>query len=94
MSALTEKLVAVGLNVRKAEAIETAIIGSVVTAAEGVSFTSAGNIEATDVQAAIEELDTEKAAAAITLTAGAGLTGGGEEARMWRNYERACLASR
>lgn len=41
-----------------------------VDAASELSFSPAGNIAATDVQAAIEELDTEKAAASHSHTAG------------------------
>lgn len=45
--------------------------------AAAVPFTPAGDIAADNVQDAIEELDTEKVPTARTLTAGAGLTGGG-----------------
>lgn len=46
--------------------------------AEDVVFTPAGNLAADDVQEALEELDSEKAAVATTLTAGNGLSGGGD----------------
>ena len=46
-------------------------------AASGVSNTPAGNIVATDVQTAINELDTEKAIVGRTLTAAGLVTGGG-----------------
>lgn len=59
MSALTQALVDVGFNARRAEAIEAAITGALPDAGD-VAFTPAGNIAATDVQAAIEELDAEK----------------------------------
>src|SRR5262245_28647288 len=78
MSDLTQALVDVGFNVRRAEAIEAAILGQVLDEASGIAFTPAGDIEATDVQAAIEELDTEKVPKTRTLTAGDGLTGGGD----------------
>ena len=45
--------------------------------AAGVSFTPAGNISATDVQAALVEVDNEKVPTSRTLTAGVGLIGGG-----------------
>lgn len=45
------------------------------SSAAGISFSATGNIVATDVQAAIEELDVEKQAAAVELTALSGLTG-------------------
>ena len=38
----------------------------------------AGTVAATNVQAAITEIDGEKASKATTVTAGAGLTGGGD----------------
>lgn len=60
MSALTQALVDAGFNVRRAEAIEAAILGATIDAAN-VEFTPAGDVAATDVQAAIEELDGEKA---------------------------------
>lgn len=68
MSALTEALVAVGFNVRRAEAIEAAILGTSVDASN-VAFTPTGNIAATDVQAAIAELDAEKVASPVGTTA-------------------------
>lgn len=46
--------------------------------ASQIDNTAAGNIVATDVQAAINELDTEKVATSRTITAGVGLTGGGD----------------
>ena len=46
--------------------------------ASAVSLTPVGGVSASNVQAAIEELDTEKAVKTITFTAGAGLTGGGD----------------
>lgn len=53
--------------------------GGGASAAEDVSFTPAGDVAATDVQAAIEELDTEKAASASAVmdgdTAGGVLSG-------------------
>lgn len=79
MSALTQALVDVGFSPRRADAIEAAILsGAPSPSAEDVPFTPGGNIAATDVQAAIEELDTEKVSTARTLTAGNGLTGGGD----------------
>lgn len=47
------------------------------TAAQ-VTNTPSGTISATTVQAALDELDNEKAVKATSLTAGAGLTGGGD----------------
>jgi hypothetical protein len=46
-------------------------------AASAVSFTPAGGLEATDVQAALVELDTEKLAATATVTASNGITATG-----------------
>lgn len=46
-------------------------------AASAVSFTPAGGIAATDVQAALVELDTEKLAATATVTASNGITATG-----------------
>lgn len=46
--------------------------------ASAISYAGGTGMSATDVEAAIDELATEKANAAITLTAGAGLTGGGD----------------
>jgi hypothetical protein len=46
--------------------------------ASAISFSPAGDIAATDVQAAIEELDSEKVPTSRSLTAGNGLTGGGD----------------
>lgn len=43
-----------------------------------ITNTPAGGISAVTVQAAINELDTEKADKTITISAGAGLTGGGD----------------
>jgi hypothetical protein len=45
------------------------LLASTVTAASGISFSPTGSIAATNVQAAIAELDTEKQAADATLTA-------------------------
>lgn len=47
-------------------------------AGTAISNAPAGSISATTVQAAIDELDGEKAAASITLTAGDALSGGGD----------------
>ena len=43
-----------------------------------ITFTPAGGVTATNVQAALEELGSLKAAAARTISAGTGLTGGGD----------------
>jgi len=59
----------VGSGTRTSWTITMAAVGA--SAAGSVSFTPAGNIEATNVQAAIQELDTEKlsnAAGAVTST--------------------------
>lgn len=45
--------------------------------ASAIAVTPAGNIAATDVQAALQELDTEKVATSVTVTGTGGLTGGG-----------------
>jgi hypothetical protein len=47
-------------------------------AASAISYGGGTGMSATDVEAAIDELATEKANAAVTLTAGNGLTGGGD----------------
>jgi hypothetical protein len=58
MSALTQALVDAGFNVRRAEAIEAAILGSTIDS-ENVSYDNAtSGLAATDVQAAIDELQT------------------------------------
>lgn len=53
-------------------------IGTTVVAAAGVANTPAGTIAATDVQAALNELDTEKVATTRTISTTAPLTGGGD----------------
>ncbi len=47
-------------------------------AASDITNIPAGNISSTDVQAAINELDTEKVPTTRTITAGTGLSGGGD----------------
>ena len=52
--------------------------GDPTTTANLVSYTPTGNVGSTDVQAAITELDSEKASKNVTLQAGTGLVGGGD----------------
>jgi fermentation-respiration switch protein FrsA (DUF1100 family) len=47
-------------------------------AASAISFSATGGVAATNVQTAIAEVDTEKANKTITISAGTGLTGGGD----------------
>lgn len=47
-------------------------------AATAISFSPTGLVAATNVQTAIAEVDSEKVAKTTTITAGAGLTGGGD----------------
>lgn len=47
-------------------------------AATAVSYSPSGNISSTNVQSAITELDSEKVDKVTTITAGTGLTGGGD----------------
>lgn len=57
--------------------------GTVQIDAEDVPFAPAGGLAATDVQAALEELDTEKQAANGNLTALAGQTGAADKLSYW-----------
>ena len=52
--------------------------GDPVTSANLVTFIPAAGVSSTDVQAAIEELDSEKANKSINIQAGTGLVGGGD----------------
>jgi hypothetical protein len=56
----------------------TAFGGAHTHAASAITNTPAGNIAATDVQAALNELDTEKVPTTRTINTGTGITGGGD----------------
>lgn len=74
--------VALGENVMVPSAVNNAIRElmadlAVITASE-IANVPAGNIAATNIQAALNELDTEKISSGVTLTAGLGISGGGD----------------